>query len=656
MAALAEGTVIAGRYTLESLLGAGRHTRVWRATDADGAPFAVRILDPELAARDLVLTRSFRERTRRWRALGDVRGIWPILDAGDDPDLGVPFAVMPLAARSVEALVADEGPRPRTEALRIVTGVARGLDVLHRAAITHGNLHAANVLVADDGTVGIADLRLVEDGRRTRIATRGEAAERPWRHLAPELAAHGIPRDPTPAGDVYAAGVIAALVFTGRLPFAAPFPAVLAEHASGRRPDLHRIRPDLGRGPARLVRRALDPSPARRPRSGTELLASLVAARRTSTPRAGWEKGLAAMLVVLVIAAATIVGGRLLQTTVTVSTDPPGATVLLTPIDAAGPSVADPVTPELDSVADAPASPVHAGFVPDVGALAAAVTASRAEAPVRIVSPDTLRGLAPGRYRLVAEHPGYARLVREVTVGTGDTHLDDVVLEPGSTLELDTDPPGGLITIRDADGGAPILSERGPIRREGWPRRRYRIEAEGPRGTLPGAWILDVRDEVERHTLSLDRATAALEVTSLPPDARVLLDGEEIGRTPLRAKGLLPGLHEVEIRAEGFAAVRRRIDLGPATSTGATGRAGAVARVDAVLPFSDAPRRLELDSEPFGAEVYVAGERTGRTPLTIELFPVGRTHVQLVHPGRRPWARWIEIPREGTRVAVTLAR
>lgn len=645
---LAEGTVIAARYTLESPLGEGRHTRVWRATDADGTPVAIRILDPMLAARDLVLRRSFRERTRRWRALGEVAGLWPILDAGDDDDLGAPFAVMPLAASSFEDRVIAEGPRPRGEALRIVDGVARGLDALHRAGITHGNLHCANVLIAEDGTVGITDLRLVEDGCRTRIAARGEAAERPWRYMAPELAAHGIPRDPTPAGDVYAAGVIAARAFTGRLPFAASFPAVLADHASGRRPDLHRMRPDLGRATTRLVRRALDPSPARRPRSGMEFLHAFRAARQASTPRAGWEKALAAVLAVLVITAAALVGGRLLRTTVTVSTDPPGATVVLTPIDAA-PDAIDPATSE-----PVPRH-VQAGLVPDVAALAGSMTASRRTGPVRFVSPDTLRGIAPGRYRLVAEHPGYARLVREVTVGSRDTHLDDVVLEPGSTLELDTDPPGGIITIRDEDGGGPLLSERGPILREGWPRRRYRIEAEGPRGTIPGAWVLDVREEVERHTLALDRATVSLEVTSFPPQAQVLVDGEEIGRTPFRADGLVPGRHEVEICADGFAAVRRVVDLDPVSSRGGSD-ATLVHAVDAVLPFDGGPRRLELRSEPFGAEVYVAGERMGRTPLTLELFPVGRTHVQLVHPGRKPWARWIEIPREGTRVAVKLAR
>jgi hypothetical protein len=356
----------------------------------------------------------------------------------------------------------------------------------------------------------------------------------------------------------------------------------------------------------------LAPAPGSRPHDGSELRREIPSARTADAPRAAWERALVGVLALLVLLATGVTAARILRTTVTVDTIPSGATVTLIPLAGNG------------------ATPA-----------------------VTLVTPDTLRGLEPGRYRLVAEHPGHASLVREVLIGDRATHVDDLVLEPGSTLELDTDPPGGLITIREDGTSRPVLSARAPIRRVGWPRRRYHVEAAGPRDTVRGEWVLDVQAEVERHTLVLAPRLGAVEVESFPPGARVIVDGREVGRTPLRVAGLRRGRHEVEVRADGHLGVQRVVDLDP--KAGPQSVAGAEPmRIEVVLPFAGGRRRLEITSTPHGAEVLIAGERLGRTPLTLDLFPVGRTHLQLQHPGRKPWARWIDIPREGTQVKVTL--
>jgi hypothetical protein len=44
---------------------------------------------------------------------------------------------------------------------------------------------------------------------------------------------------------------------------------------------------------------------------------------------------------------------------------------------------------------------------------------------------------------------------------------------------------------------------------------------------------------------------ASLEVASRPAGARVLLDGREVGRTPLRLERIAPGRHTVRLELDG---------------------------------------------------------------------------------------------------------
>ena len=103
-------------------------------------------------------------------------------------------------------------------------------------------------------------------------------------------------------------------------------------------------------------------------------------------------------------------------------------------------------------------------------------------------------------------------------------------------------------------------------------------------------------------------ATGTLAVESSPGGAKVFIDGAYRGRTPL-ALELRPGMHDVELRLEGYEPYRARVQV----------RAGQTTRLSPRLVAVVRTGTLEVTSTPDGAEVYVDGAYRGRTRLLMEL-------------------------------------
>ena len=71
-----------------------------------------------------------------------------------------------------------------------------------------------------------------------------------------------------------------------------------------------------------------------------------------------------------------------------------------------------------------------------------------------------------------------------------------------------------------------------------------------------------------------DATTGQLEVATEPPGARVLLDGQELGMTPVRKEGLATGEHEIQVEQQGLQAFTRKVVI----------RQGETMRIDVTSP------------------------------------------------------------------------
>ena len=267
------GDVLADRYRIESVLGAGGMASVYRALDLRlDRQVAVKVLVANLAADP-----SFAERFNREAGAmagfshPNVAAVYDV-EPGDPATGREPFYVMEFCDGGSLADRIQAGPIPPAELLPTVSAISDGLAELHRQGLIHRDIKPANILFSGDrpklADFGVAWVEGAGDGEPLTLpgSTVGTLP-----YLAPELVA-GHP--PTPASDVYAFGVTIFRALTGRYPEGEPISAVA---------------PQLGTGLDGALRRALLDDPAGRP-SPTELAAELgagVGGSGVARPNAG---------------------------------------------------------------------------------------------------------------------------------------------------------------------------------------------------------------------------------------------------------------------------------------------------------------------------------------------------------------------------------
>ncbi|MEU7875739.1 serine/threonine-protein kinase [Dactylosporangium sp. NPDC049140] len=136
----------------------------------------------------------------------------PVLD-------GATVIALELAEGSAAtALAATDGGLP--DAGRLIAEVCAGLAYLHEAGWVHGDLKPSNILLMADGSVRLADFGLAAelDGTHAYLPPGGTADYVPPERWAEGLRAGGVAVRQT--SDIWALGVTACQLLTGRLPFA----------------------------------------------------------------------------------------------------------------------------------------------------------------------------------------------------------------------------------------------------------------------------------------------------------------------------------------------------------------------------------------------------------------------------------------------------
>ena len=169
------GTVIAGKWRVDSLLGSGSMAAVYAVTHRNGARAALKILHPSLCADEGVCERFLGEGylTNSVKHAGIVR----VLDDGVTDD-GCVFLVMDLLeGKTLEAFRQDRGGQiDLVEVLDIADKLMDALHSVHQAGIIHRDLKPQNVFVCDDASVKLLDFgvaRLRDSGTKSKLSMFG---------------------------------------------------------------------------------------------------------------------------------------------------------------------------------------------------------------------------------------------------------------------------------------------------------------------------------------------------------------------------------------------------------------------------------------------------------------------------------------------------
>ncbi len=264
------GQTVAGRYTLESLLGAGGMGRVYRARHNElGEQVAVKFLLAEWTARAEMRARFRREAV----VLARLRhpNIVSVVDYGEH--LGELFLVMELLrGSSLDTQVMAGGltmPVPR--AVAVVDQVLQVLEAAHAMGVVHRDLKPENIMLLDAGDrtdrVKVLDFGIaafVEETSVEKITRTGTVRGTP-QYMSPEQC---VGRNVGPAADVYAVGTILYELLIGEPPFLGQSVAeILAQQMFNPPPrfDERKLPRAVPAGLEALTMRALSKRPEQRP-------------------------------------------------------------------------------------------------------------------------------------------------------------------------------------------------------------------------------------------------------------------------------------------------------------------------------------------------------------------------------------------------------
>src|SRR5690349_9992863 len=178
---------LGGQYSLESEIGRGGMSVVYRAHDARlNRPVAIKVLPPELAYDVGVRVRFTRE--AQTSAHLSHAHIVPIYDVGEKD--GIAWLVMALVTGgNLATLLGREPHQPIAEVRRIVMEIADALAYAHARGVVHRDIKPDNILLdKESGRAMVTDFgiaRAMEAG--TRLTQTGVAVGTPT-YMSPEQA------------------------------------------------------------------------------------------------------------------------------------------------------------------------------------------------------------------------------------------------------------------------------------------------------------------------------------------------------------------------------------------------------------------------------------------------------------------------------------
>jgi serine/threonine-protein kinase len=262
------GTLLGGRYRILTLLGRGGMGEVYRAMDLTlGQSVALKFL-PEEAANNQRLLERFHGEVRVARLVSHPN-VCRVYDIGQIE--GMPFISMEYVdGEDLASLLTRIGRLPSDKALEAARRLCSGLAAAHDRGVIHRDLKPQNVMMNKRGEVVIMDFGLAAIAGEL---TGAEARYGTPAYMSPEqLKGAGV----TAKSDIYALGLVLYELFTGKRPYeATSIQQMLDMQEAAQIASMTTTVADIDPAVDKIIRRCLDPDPARRPTSALSVLAAL---------------------------------------------------------------------------------------------------------------------------------------------------------------------------------------------------------------------------------------------------------------------------------------------------------------------------------------------------------------------------------------------
>ncbi len=269
MPELATGTLIDGRYRVQSRLGTGGMADVFCAEDQQlGRKVALKLLHRRFAE-DPGFVERFRREAQAAAGLQhpNVVGVY---DRGSYDDTYY-IAMEYLPGRSLKQLIRQEAPLDPIRAIDITVQILKAARFAHRRGVIHRDLKPHNVIIDDTDHAKVTDFGIARAGASDMTETGSIMGTA--QYLSPEQAqGHAV----SAASDLYSVGVVLYEMLTGRVPFDGESAVTIAlKHVSESPPPPSVLNPAIPPELEQVVLWSLNKNPADRPADADQFIAVL---------------------------------------------------------------------------------------------------------------------------------------------------------------------------------------------------------------------------------------------------------------------------------------------------------------------------------------------------------------------------------------------
>jgi serine/threonine-protein kinase len=263
------GQVIADRYTIDTTLGSGGMSVVYRAHDKKLDRFVtLKCLREEYLSDENLIAR-FPEEARAAAALNH-QNIAGVFDHGRDGDVQY-IALEYVDGKSLKELIKARAPFDDESTLGVAIQVADGLAEAHKNNIIHLDIKPQNILVTST-LVKVTDFGIARAARGTTVNA-GAGSMGSVHYFSPEQARGGYIDHKS---DIYSLGIVMYEMATGQVPFDGDTEVSVAlQQINQPLPSMLPMNPGISESLVRIIKKATEKSASKRYASIEDMSADL---------------------------------------------------------------------------------------------------------------------------------------------------------------------------------------------------------------------------------------------------------------------------------------------------------------------------------------------------------------------------------------------